>query len=245
MRSTTIDTTFDFRTDSGGKDPDTNSPTLRRYHRLLWSKPLPNGDPFDLVETTPRVYLHHRSRLGEFFLRSDSVIPSFTAYVKLRPITGRLPEDEHEAFRRIGYTVGGMMVFPGNKIGNKLTLNGARGFNSKISDRMDLTLECIRRHYAGERNPLEDVMQRYNDFFYLFHDFTGYVDHFLLQDLITDGGERVRFFMPFDGFTGPSRPSDLESYTEYRRRSIGFIHARNARIDEWARANLAPETSEG
>ena len=36
-----IDTTFDLRTDAAGKDPDTYSPTLRRYHQLLWSKPLP------------------------------------------------------------------------------------------------------------------------------------------------------------------------------------------------------------
>ena len=38
-----IDTAFDFRTDANGKDPDSHSLTLRRYHRLLWSKPLPNG----------------------------------------------------------------------------------------------------------------------------------------------------------------------------------------------------------
>ena len=38
-----IDITSDFRTDSNGKDPDLASPTLRRYHRLLWSKPLPTG----------------------------------------------------------------------------------------------------------------------------------------------------------------------------------------------------------
>ena len=38
-----IDTSFDFRTDASGKDPDAYSPTLRQYHRLLWSKPLPSG----------------------------------------------------------------------------------------------------------------------------------------------------------------------------------------------------------
>jgi len=39
-----IDITFDFRSDTPGypkKDPDALSPTLRRYHKLLWSKPLP------------------------------------------------------------------------------------------------------------------------------------------------------------------------------------------------------------
>jgi len=49
-----IDTSYDFRTDAGGKDPDLFSATLRRYHRKLWSKPLPSGAMFDLVDTTPR-----------------------------------------------------------------------------------------------------------------------------------------------------------------------------------------------
>ena len=52
----TIDVAFDFRTDAKGKtpDPDKDSPTLRLYHRLLWSKPLPSGAFFDLSETNSR-----------------------------------------------------------------------------------------------------------------------------------------------------------------------------------------------
>ena len=38
-----IDITFDFRTDTPtGTDPDALSPTLRSYHKFLWSKPLPD-----------------------------------------------------------------------------------------------------------------------------------------------------------------------------------------------------------
>ena len=65
-----IDTSFDFRTDASGKDPDAYSPTLRLYHKLLWSKALPSGRLFDLDDTVRRVYLHHSSELGEFFLCS-------------------------------------------------------------------------------------------------------------------------------------------------------------------------------
>lgn len=36
-----IETTFDVNSDAQGKDPDKYSPTLRRYHRKLWSKELP------------------------------------------------------------------------------------------------------------------------------------------------------------------------------------------------------------
>ena len=50
------------------------------------------------------------------------------------------------------------MVFPGNRIDGKYTINVARGLNKKIADRMDLTLECIRRHYLGEDSPLRDVL---------------------------------------------------------------------------------------
>src|SRR5512139_2392588 len=79
-----IDITFDFRSDTpAGKDPDVLSPTLRQYHKLLWSKPLPSGVMFDLVDTTPGIYLHHRSQLGEFWLASDAVIPTFRKQARL------------------------------------------------------------------------------------------------------------------------------------------------------------------
>jgi hypothetical protein len=108
-----IDITFDFRLDTPpGKDPDSRSPKLRRYHQLLWSKPLPSGAPFELDVSTPPSYLHHRSELGEFFLSSDAVIPSFSRARELKHIIDQIPEAETAAFGRIGCTIGGMMVFP-------------------------------------------------------------------------------------------------------------------------------------
>ena len=98
----------------------------------------------------------------------------------MKHITELFPEEENEAFRTIGYTIGGMMVFPGNRIDGKATINGARGFTRKIADRFDLTLECIRRHYLNQPSPLDDTLSRYGDFFALFGNFDGYVDHFLL-----------------------------------------------------------------
>jgi hypothetical protein len=237
-----IDIAFDFRTDADDKDPDSHSPTLRRYHRLLRSKPLPSGAFFDLPDTTPGVYLHHRSSLGEFFLSSDSVIPTFTRWQSLKPITEQFPKQENEAFRTIAYTIGGMMVFPGNQIDRKQTINAARGLNRAISDRFDLTLECIHRHYVNADIPLASTLPRYADFFTLFGDFRGYVNFFLLNDLVTDDFRvkffmpfddfRVKFFMPFDDFRPPSVPEDVDTYKEYRRRSIDFIEARNHRIKQ-------------
>jgi hypothetical protein len=154
-----IDTTFDFRIDTPpGKDPDSLSPTLRRYHKLLWSKLLPSGFRFELVETTPQVYLHHQSEIGEFWLSSEAVIPTFAREHKVHSIIEQIPSDELDRFNTLGYTIGGIMLFPGHWVGRSMTINGARGFHPRIKDRFDLTVECILRHYNGEWSPLYDTL---------------------------------------------------------------------------------------
>jgi len=230
-----IDITFDFRSDTPGypkRDPDAVSPTLRRYHKLLWRKPLPSGMLFELVDTTPGVYLHHRSQLGEFWLASDAVIPTFRKEACLSHIIEQIP-DELAAFMRIGYTIGGMMLFPGNRVGRQMTINGARGLYRQIKDRFDLTVECIRRHYVNEDSPLRATLARYADYFRLFGDFQGYVEFFLLQDLVTDDCSAVEFFSPFDDFNSSPVPDTMASYMNYRELAVGFIEARNQRISTW------------
>jgi len=102
-----IDITFDFRSDTPrygmpGVDPDASSPTLRRYHQLLWSKPLPSGKPFELDVTTPRAYLHHLSELGEFWLTSDAVIPSWSRWTKMKHIIDQISEVAAVRLPRLG-----------------------------------------------------------------------------------------------------------------------------------------------
>ena len=109
---------------------------------------------------------------------------------------------QHRSFMHIGYTIGGMMVFPANRVNGRMTINGARGCHPRIRDRFDLTVECIRRHYLDEKpNPLGKTLALYNDFFELFGDFVGYVEFFLLQDLVDEVTSTVEFMMPFDNFT--------------------------------------------
>ncbi len=225
-----IDVAFDFRLDAGGKDPDSHSPTLRRYHRLLWSRPLPGGQMFDLEAPVGGPYLVHESGLGRFELSSDAVIATFHGYESTRPIFEILPADEVEAFEALGYTMGGMMVFPSTKVDNKMTINGARGFTRKIADRMDLTLECIRRHYVHQPSPLAGTLDRYTDFFRLFDSFEGYVDFFFLQDLVDERTGEVQYFHHFDDFTTPAIPTTVDDYGRFRERSIDFITGRNERI---------------
>ena len=230
-----IDITFDFRTDAGGKDPDASSPTLLRYHHLLWSKPLPSGQHFQLTPHTKKPYaLLHASNLGQFHLTSDSVLATFTRRPDMQGILGQLPPDDIVALDTITYTIGGMVLWPGNQIDGKWTINQARGCTGRIADRFDLTIECVRRHYQGDTtHPLAATFDRYRDFFDLFGSFAGYVDFWLLDDLLeTDGG--VKFFLPSEDFTLPSVPRTLEDYLAYCERTIEFVTARNKRIHDLA-----------
>ena len=224
-----IDTNFDFRNDTPiGGDPDALSKTLRSYHQYLWSKSLPSGKVFNL-NTDNGKYLCHNSELGEFALSSDSVVPSYIKWQRMAPIISQLRE-ESEKFRSIGYTIGGMMIWPSVPKNGQKTINVARGFNQIIADRMDLTLECIRRYYIGLDSPLFTTLDAYKSFFDLFIDFKGFVDFFLLQDLVSEDYTSIKFFLPFDDFNSTGWPKDIDSYVEYSRNSISWVKARNSRI---------------
>lgn len=185
---------------------------------------------FELDDAYPNAYLYHQSSLGEFFLASDSVIPTFTREARISHVLSQIPFEVQKEFLRISYTIGGMMVFPGNRVGGKMTINGSRGFHPRIKDRFDLTVECIRRHYGDEKSPLTDTLVRYEDFFSLFGDFQGYVEFFLLQDLVIADCSAVRFFTPFQNFTTPPLPETVEEYEAYCRLAIAFIQSRGERI---------------
>lgn len=222
---TTVDTAFDFLTETPpGKDADAVSPTLKRYHRLLWSKPLPSGPVFDL-EDRSSAYLVYESDVLTTYPASDAITTNL--YGKAAGIIEQIPPEQIPP--DLGYTIGSSIIFPGEKIGRQMTINGARGFHPRIADRFDLTLECIRRHYVGEESPLTVVLGRYGYFFDLFVDFDGYVDFFLLQDLLGDTDE-VTFFLEFDGFRRSPIPQHPLEYLSYRAASDDFIRARNRRI---------------
>jgi hypothetical protein len=230
MLNPIIDVSFDFRNDARGGDPDSTSPTLRIYHRQLWSKALPSGTLFNLEILPGRGYLYHNSELGEFVLTSDTVLPSYTNHKWCSHIVSQIPTKDIEYFDYMTYTIGGMMVFPGKQVDRQMTINGARGCNSKIKDRFDLTLECIRRYYLGQDSPLYRDLARYDQFFRLFTDFKGYVDFFLLQDLVVDDYCGVRFFTPTVDFNKAPLLESVEDYLKFKEKTIAFVKNRNARI---------------
>jgi len=227
-----IDIDFDFRSDTPqGKDPDIFSHTLRSYHKSLWSKKLPNSILFNLEDSKKDIYLYHYSECGEFFLSSDSIIQSFSRWESMRHITSQIKE-EIEEFVSIGYTIGGMIIFPSNRVDGKNTINGARGFHPLIRDRIDLTLECIQRFYNNEVSPLTDVLNRHSNFFNIFKSFKNYIEFFSMQDLVSEDFSEIKFFMPFDNFKSPAAPTTIESYKYYKNNSINFVKKRNNRILE-------------
>lgn len=228
-----IDTDHDFwanyRTDN--MDPDARDPLLREYHRYLWSKPLPNGKMLALDK-----YLCHNSELGSFTFASDSFMPTYLTWTrkKCTQIISQIPKDEAEFFYRAMSTIGAITIFPK---GSGRTINQDRGQNPLISDRMDLTIECIRRHYVGESSPLSETLGRYTSFFDLFGDFKGYIDYFLMQDMV-DSDYNIRFLCSFNNFTASPLPNDVEEYRLFKENSIDFVKKRSLRIKKWTAENL-------
>lgn len=237
---TSIDTSFPMHLDTpANKDPDTFSRTLRNYHRLLWTKALPDGNQFELTASEePPYYLGHKSEAGDFILSSDSIIHTFTRWKResMARIIRAIPKSENDDFFNLASTIGGYIVFPANRIDQKPTINGIRGIHPMIMDRFDLTLECIRRWYLGLGSPLYEHIDRYRDFFSLFADFQGYVAFFLLNDLVGEDTNTIRFWLPFDEFgkTSPL-PKDLETYLEYRKNVSDFVNRRNLQIEGYVK----------
>ena len=102
--------------------------------------------------------------------------------------------------------------------------------NKLICDRFDLTLECIRRFYINEKNPLEDTLQLYRNYFELFKNFKGFVEFFLLQDFVDERDQSIKFFIPFDNFESNPLPQNPNEYILFMENLKGFIKLRGIRI---------------
>jgi len=236
-----IDINFDFQAEVATRfncgrfdqDSDRWSPTLQEYHRILWSKPLPNGKLFSL-EKIGQNRLLHKSELGEFHLSSDRATTSFRKKFSEAGVPG------FEKFAILKDTIGGIVIWPAKKRVGGMTINQARGASQghKIGDRLDLTVECIRRYYKNQSSPLFETFKRYSDFFDLFGSFDGYIDFFLLQDIVSDDYSVVNITTPFDDFKTSPFPRSIEEYCVYMNNATQFLMARNKRIKLWCDTNF-------
>lgn len=229
-----FDPDFDFRTDTPpAKDPDSDSPTLARYHRLLWSKALPNGEilHFKVERSDSRYLIRDDSRSNALVWSSDTISNSHKGH--RRALYEQMPPGVNDEHHR--GPIGARLVFPALQAQGKPTINQARGgFNPELCDRFDLALECIRRYYEGDGpSPLADTLEKYASFFELFGSFRGYVSFFLLEDLVSDDFSAVRFHRPFERFGGNPLPRTFDDYVSFREAQARFVAARTERIGRW------------
>lgn len=224
-----IDTTYNFQAETEPLDADRYSSTLQEYHKILWSKPLPNGKMFELSKIEQN-RLYHKSDIGEFYLSSDRAIPTFSKWKKLEHIISQIPKDRLSNFINLTETIGGIIIWPSNRIVDNQTINGARGFNSLISDRLDLTIECIRRYYLNQESPLYETFKRYDSFFRLFENFKGYIEFFLFQDAVSSDYSSVKIADTFENFESVPVPKTVDEYMEYMNHTEELVKARNKRI---------------
>ncbi len=241
-----IDTTFDFTNDSpnywenfwtnknglgaGNSDPDSESKTLQSYQKLLYSRELPNGQKMDLKSGLGSYYL----TWNDFRFGSDSITASFRYYdyvEMIKRIRERLTNYEQymEDYIRKTYTIGGNIIFP-KRINS---VNQSRGCESKIRDRWDLTLECIRRFYINEISPLSEVLEIDRTFFSLFNDFKGYIDFFFLQDCVVEDYSKVILWTDIMPFVDDPLPNTVDTYLQFIDNEILFVNKRNRRIQDF------------
>ena len=237
--------------DCGKKDPDAHSARMRTYHQGLWSGRRLPGQSGRQLSLTPLDTGLVDSSLAPFFgleeglyLKSDRTLPTWSAWnntAQLRedPALNRRIQAAYPVFDNMGGTV----LWPGRKIAGGQSLNQARGFSQKwrIADRLDLTVECIRLAYNGrcgsDVNPLGPALTRYWPFFELFGDFQGYIDFWLLNDLLVEGKEQVRFFLegtnPYDFTSDRPFPTTVAEYGRYLDNAQDFVLKRNERMSQW------------
>ena len=231
-----IDVNFNFFSEvKPGQDPDAKSPTLKKYHKLLWSKELPNGKLFNLEDNPPELskkYLYHKSELGYFVFGSDAITHSYRNHKRKKHITEQIPDEVNEMFLQ-GGNIASYIIFPKNRINNGQTINMARGVIRLIDDRFDLTLECIRRFYLNQSSPLYNTFLNYKSFFDLFESFENYLEYFLLQDLVDNKGE-IKFYLPINDFNTPPDFNSVEDYLTYKKRVLEFNSLRKERINKEA-----------
>lgn len=245
-----IDVSFNFTSDSkgywdgfwdrndgmgaGASDPDSKSATLRKYHKHLWSRWLPNGEYFELEDGRSRYYLKYQN----IYFSSDSILASFRYWDNKDFILKVAAEvdDFHslmEDFINRSYTMGGMMLLPSFR----WCLNQARGCHKRIRDRWDLTMECIRRYYNGEESPLSKPLEKSKNFFDLFIDFKGFVDFFFLQDCVTEDYSKVILWHNTSFFESNPIPKTVDDYLAFLQKELAFLEKRNARISEYVRSH--------
>jgi hypothetical protein len=99
---------------------------------------------------------------------------------------------------------------------------------------LSVTLRVTRLWYLKTKSPLFGVIERYSEYFNLFVDFKGFIDFFLLNDLVSEQYKNIKFWLPFESFGNRSPiPVSTNEYNKYMINVMNFVKLRNNRILEW------------
>ena len=235
---------YNYRDDLKNKsdDPDRLSFNLKLTHEQLWSKPLPNGDMLKLKATRDNIEGYLNGELA-FLFNPDSFVNTLSNSNrnKYSDLVGKWRKTNQEIDSEVnhyyscGYTIGESIIFPirGDNGSPKNTINIARGLNASVQDRTDLTLECIRKYYLNEDNPLGKCFNNNAKFFALFGNgfqgFVNFVKWFCLDDLVSNDYKSVIPFTLTLNFKHP-QPETEEEYLLYIRSVNSFVNKRNQRL---------------
>lgn len=217
-------------------DPDRYSSTLRSYHKKLWSRLLPCKDKMELKENVGDYLIWKDFRFGadsivNMYFHSITANKYYLSEEIKKYLCNNANEDSkfndfiafYKNYLKKSYTIGGSIIFPKTN-----SINVARG--TSLKDRFDLTLECIRLYYLGEKSPLFDKLKANKPFFDLFIDFKGYVDFFYLNDLVTDNYSAIKYFNSCTDITKATYPSSAEDWLALYKNQLAFVKNRNNRI---------------
>lgn len=250
-----LDLTFDYDSDHDATKPrkqrwdaDNDSPRLRLDHELLWTKELRSGVRF--APSAPRArrdgYLIWTDATGvQHWYGSDAITHSYTSWDSppaLAAAKAGLTETQRAEFLAPRYTLASSSIWP-VKSSAPRSMNQARCFGPArrtIADRIDLTLECVRRYYLGHSSDgyLSETIRAYSEFFDLFQDgFEEFVEFFHFQPLVTpdgirsllDAGELLNDYT----FDKEATPSSTQEYVTYRQNTLAFVAARGQLMAEW------------
>ena len=249
-----IDIEYDYRKDpavigknpDSKRDPDRYSKKLKEDHSFLWSKelPKPGCGKLDLKIEGNRLVATINGEV--FTFGSDSITNCFGR----RGQTEALKQNHEidlalKKYDKADCTIGSFIIFPLKRDDGKTrwTINQARGCLRRISDRIDLTLECIRIFYKNkyQETPLQSCLIKYSRFFEWFVDFEHYVKFFLLDDLVSDNYEKVIGFTETIDFDHAMPISSVEEYKDYIEKTTEFIEKRNKRIDQYQKRLIGQE----
>lgn len=219
-------------------DPDGDPYLISSVRELFNAREIGDGTRFDLDGQL----VHDGIRYS-----CDSITASYRFHTKFKLLDDLKGDPDFEKrvrdFIWNTYTIGGETLFPVNfckddprYTGRNTSINQGRGGHKNVEDRLDITLECIRRFYSDRNDHSYPMEYTFHlgpqvEFFDIFGDFDTFVSFFFLDDLVEDG--KVRLFIPWDG--KHPFPKSVDEYYIFLDEQEEFVRSRNERIENYLR----------